>query len=50
MAKQWVAGAMQGVRNKDLKELHVGSGNEEGIERHACTKENLFTGGGRITM
>jgi hypothetical protein len=50
MAKQWVAGAMQGVRNKDLKELHVGSGNEEGIERQACMKENLFTGGGRITM
>jgi hypothetical protein len=50
MAKQWVAGAMQGDRNKDLKELHVGSGNEEGIERQACMKENLFTGGGRITM
>jgi hypothetical protein len=48
MAKQCVAGAMQGVRNKDLKELHVGSRNEEGIESQACMEHNLFKGGGRI--
>jgi hypothetical protein len=43
-----VAGAMQGVKNKDQKELHAGSGNEEGIESQACTKCNLFKGCGRL--
>jgi hypothetical protein len=41
-------GRMEGVRNKDQKELHAGSANEEGIERQACTERNLFKGGSRL--